>query len=361
MTVTLREVAKLAGVSISTASRALNGDRSRPVASETQERIWEAVRRLNYEPNDAAQRLVRRDDGQERHTYNVGLILGNVTYKFTDPFWSPVLNGVDEELVRQEYHLRFAFTVDDLRRHHQRRLVNRAYIDGLILAARVRPFGDAIRYERTVVVEDDETRWRMPLKVDVIAIEKRRAMYAVVKHLAALGRRQIGFLGPARGVDERTDAFVEAMGRCDVPLDPALLVESPWSAEGAYPVAKALLSRREARVDALVCACDTIAVGAMRAAKECGLHLPDDLAITGFDDISYARDLDPPLTTIHVPKELMGELAVRKLIERIDCPDRPPVIQVVPTTLVVRASCGAQGRVSTASKDKDEEKGGEAG
>ncbi len=79
----------------------------------------------------------------------------------------------------------------------------------------------------------------------------------------------------------------------------------------------------------------------MRAAKERGLRLPDDLAITGFDDISFARDLDPPLTTIHVPKELLGELAVRKLMERINRPDRPPVVQTVQTTLVVRASCGA--------------------
>lgn len=346
MPATLRDVALLAGVSISTASRALSGDTTRPVAVETQTRIWEAARQLNYEPNDAAQRLVRRVDSQVRRTYNVGLILGNVTYKFSDPFWSPVLDGVDEELIRQEYHLRFAFTIADLKHRTQRLLLSRAHIDGLILVGGLRPFGHAIGPERTVLIEggDDLRRWDEALPADAVLIEKRRAIYHLIDHLVALGRRRLGFFGPSAVTDERAEAFIHALARHDLPLDPALFVHSPWSAEGAYPVAKAFFAAGH-RPDALVCACDTIAIGVMRAAKECGLHLPDDLAVTGFDDISFARDLDPPLTTVHVPKELMGELAVRKLIERINHPDRTPVVQMVPTSVVVRASCGV-GRTS---------------
>src|SRR5579884_2949540 len=176
----------MAGVSISTASRALSDDHARPVARETRERIWEAVRQLNYQPNDAAQRLVRRVDSQVRRTYNVGLILGNVSYKFSDPFWSPVLDGVDEELIRQEYHLRFAFTIDDLKRSRQRRLLSPAHIDGLILAGGPRPFGHA-GVDRFVMIEGgDDGRWQERLPADVIAIEKRRALYRLVEHLAAL-------------------------------------------------------------------------------------------------------------------------------------------------------------------------------
>src|SRR5579871_3975722 len=142
MTATLRDVARLAGVSISTASRALSGDHTGLVASETQRRVWEAVQQLQYEPNDAAQRLVRAVDDPERRTHNVGLILGNTSYKFNDPFWSPVLHGVDTELSRQHYHLRFAFTLDDLKLSHQRRLLARAHIDGLILAGDVARCGE---------------------------------------------------------------------------------------------------------------------------------------------------------------------------------------------------------------------------
>lgn len=343
MNTTLRDVARLAGVSISTASRALSGDQNGLVASGTQERVWAAVRELRYEPNDAAQRLVRTADGQTRRTNNIGLILGNTSYKFTDPFWSPVLHGIDKELSRQHYHLRFAFTLDDLKLSHQRRLLTRAHVDGLILAGDVAPFGEELGRERTVVIEggNDLQRWEEPLQVDIIAMEKRRAMYRLVDHLVGLGHRRLVFLGPPAHREERAEAFVHALTRHNLESAPDCCVESQWSTEEAYPIATALLAERGSEIDALVCACDTIAVGAARAARDCGLRLPDDLAITGFDDISYASDLEPPLTTVHVPKEHMGMRAARRLIERINDPDQPACIQVVPTTLVVRASCGA--------------------
>ncbi len=179
----------MAKVSISTASRALSNDRTHPVAARTQERILEAVHALQYQPNAAAQQLVRGNNGATPPTYNVGLILGNVSYKFSDPFWAPVLNGVDDELTRQEYHLRFAFLIDDLKRRQHRRLLNRTHIDGLIMVG-LRPFGDALGPERTVVIEggNDRVRWDERLRVDVISIEKRRAMYRLVDHLVALSR-----------------------------------------------------------------------------------------------------------------------------------------------------------------------------
>ncbi len=353
MATTLRDVAQMAGVSISTASRALAGDQTRAVAPETRERIWEAVRQLQYQPKDAARRLVRRVDSRVRRTYNIGLILGQVSYKFSDPFWSPVLDGVDEELIRQEYHLRFAFTFDDLARPNQRLLLSHAHVDGLILLGTVPPLDRmaAIGPERTVIISnaDDHGRWKETLPADVIAVEKRRAIYRLVDHLVALGRRRFGFLGPPPTTDERAEAFIDALAHHNLPFDPARCLRSPWPAEGAYEVAKTLFTGGNIP-DALVCGCDTIAIGAMRAAKECGLRLPDDLAITGFDDISFARDLDPPLTTIHVPKELLGELAVRKLIERIGHPDRPPIVQTVQTTLVVRGSCGAPRSLATSAE-----------
>lgn len=142
---TLRDVALKAGVSVSTVSRTLSDDKTHPVAAETRKRIWELVRELQYEPNDAAQRLVRRVDSQVRRTYNVGLILGVVAYKFSDPFWSAVLEGVDEELIRQEYHLRFALSVDDSMHERQRQLVSRAHVDGLILLGGVGPYVTEIR------------------------------------------------------------------------------------------------------------------------------------------------------------------------------------------------------------------------
>ncbi|MGH2389057.1 MAG: LacI family DNA-binding transcriptional regulator [Chloroflexota bacterium] len=338
MTAKLRDIAGMAGVSMSTASRALNGEQGRPVALETRERILDIARRLNYEPNDAAQRLVRRVDSRVHRTGRVGLILGQA-YKFSDPFWSRVLDGVAEELIRQEYHLRFAVAIQDLERQSRNVVLD---VDGLILLGVMHPMGQGAWSKQTVSIEgaDDRGLWKGHLSIDVVTIEKRRAIYRLVDHLSRLGHRRLAFLGPSPDADERAEAFTQALVGHDPPRDPALLFQAEWSADAGYRATKSLLTAGHGP-DALVCACDTIAIGAMRAAKEFGLRLPQELAITGFDDISFARDLDPPLTTVHVPKELLGELAVRKLIERISHPEYPPVVQTVQTALVVRGSCGA--------------------
>ena len=351
MSATLRDVAKLAGVSVATASRALQGNY--PVSTEKQERIWEAVRQLHYAPNDAAQRLaeahrlVRGVDTQVRHTYSVGLVLNLASTKvFSDPFWSLVLEGVKQELVHQQYHLRFVLTPDDLAQNRQRRLLTGAHVDGLIVLGEPYPCLE-IGSERTVVIpiNDAGTIDADPLPVDVVTCESRQAMARLTDHLIGLGHKRFGFIGPIR---DRGVILRQELASHDIRLEPALVVETSWSAEEAHAKAHVLLQGGTVP-DVLVCANDGIAIGVMRAAKECGLRLPDDLAVTGFDNITFARDVDPPLTTVNVPKELLGEVAVRKLVERINRPDLPPVIQVVPTSLVIRASCGARRRDGEAS------------
>lgn len=340
---TLRDVARIAEVSIATASRALTGVRS--VAPETQERVAQAARQLGYVPDAGAQELGRganRSNRSARPTSNVGLILANGDYRFSDPFWSLVRDGVERELARHNYHLRFAFVDEDLVHRHQRRLLSRTHVDGLILCGGSRTLIEVLGRKRTVVVDDDALRWGMPLALDVVAIEKRRAMYALVDHLVDLGKRGFAFLGPPVDEDERAEALVQGLARHNLSLDPRLHVTTPWTPDGAYPVALDLLRRHDGEFDVLVCASDAIAIGALRAAKERGVRVPEDLALTGWDDIPFARDTEPALTTVHVPKELLGAVAARRLIERIARSDLEPIIQTVPTTLVVRASCGGR-------------------
>ena len=328
---------------MATASRALHGSGGRAVSEEKRVLVQQAADQLHYRIGGVAKRPAADPGREGRRTYAIGLVLGNVSYKFSDPFWSPVLDGVDGELIRQRYRLLFTHTVDDLRHARQRRLLSRSHIDGLILVGGLRPFGHAIGLDRMVLIEggDDRLRWEDPLRIDVISMEKTRAMFRLIDHLISLGHRRIGFLGPPASLDERAVAFPQALARHGLAVDPAHVAEAPWSAEGAYAVALPFLRQRGAAIDALICGCDTMAIGAMRAARECAIRLPEDLAITGFDDIAFARDLEPPLTTVSVPKELMGQLAARRLLERIAQPDLPPIIQTVPTSLVIRGSCGA--------------------
>jgi LacI family transcriptional regulator len=343
MSASLRDVARVAGVSVATASRALNGTGGRRVSPEKRLLITDAVQALNYQPIPPASRSARPTVVTARRTRDIGLVL-RATYRFTDPFWSRVLEGLTEEILRQGYHVRFSFTVDDLAHASRRRLLSERFIAGLILIGDmglVSEVADLAPPEHIVViVGSDATRWESDVRFDVITMEKYAAMDSLVDHLVALGHRRLAFLGPSPDRDRRGEGFIRALARCDLPLAPGHYVECDFGTEAGYAAARALLRERASAVDGLICACDTIAIGAVRAAKECGLRLPTDLAITGFDNTPFSRDLDPPLTTVQVPKELMGELAARRLIERISHPEWPPIIQMVPTRLVARASCG---------------------
>lgn len=343
MPATLRDIAQLAGVSLATASRAINGSGGRAVSPEKQARIWDVARQLDYRPAVVARRPSEAAVTSLRRTNNVGLVL-RATYRFSDPFWSPVLDGVADEILRQGYHIRFAFILDDLTHARRRRLLHARFIDGLILIGDMGLLTEVSGLEPpehiVVIAGYDAARWESDVRFDVVTMEKHAAMDGLVGHLVALGHRRLGFLGPTPDADRRAEGFVHALARRELPLDPGLFVECDFGTEAGYAAALALLSERAGDLDALVCACDTIAIGAVRAAKECGLRLPADLAISGYDNIPFSRDLDPPLTTVQVPKELMGELAARRLIERLNHPEWPPIIQTVPTSLVTRASCG---------------------
>ncbi len=342
MATTLRDVAKRAGVSIATASRAINSTTSHGVARGTRERILEVAQHLDYPLESKYDRLDTREGG----TANIGLVLDSASNKFTDPFWTPVLGGVDTELTRHGYHLHVTLTTEELRLERKRRWLDHAHVDGVIFVGGMRPVADGIDPRRTVAIEGGgyRIRWDTSLHLDVIAYESRRSMYQVVDHLVTSGRRRLAVLGPPPERDERSEAILHALAGHGLSPIAVASAELPWpesaGADEGYAIAARLLDEHAGAVDALVCCWDTLAVGAIRAAKDRGLCLPDDLAITGFDDIPFARDLDPALTTVHVPKALMGELAARKIIERLGNPDLPPVIQTVPTALVVRASSG---------------------
>jgi DNA-binding LacI/PurR family transcriptional regulator len=338
MAVRLRDVAGVAGVSVATASRALNREAASQVGGRTRERVWDAARTLGY--------VVRGDDwhgsreasdgGTRRHS--VGLILDEVDDLFTFPFWVRVLAGIKKELMVRRCQVLFSYTAGDSRREHAQQFAD---VDGLIYV-NTRPHDRDIPLKPSVTVDGNYRAYvKNGLRFDHVGIDMRSAMYQMVDHLLGLGRRRFGYLGPAIEADERTEAVHQGLALRGYSVAPGCDPASRWTTDAAYAVAHGLLTERSAEIDALICASDEIAVGAMRAAKELGIRLPDDLAITGFNDEPFARDLDPALTSLRVPKELMGELAARRLVQRIRTPNLTPIIQLVPTSLVVRASCGA--------------------
>ncbi len=342
MAVTLRDVAESAGVSLATASRALNGRVAYQVAQDTRERIWGAVRLLGYKVTTEPRSAISDGDPQPDRDQCVGLILDDAHDLYASPFWIRVLAGIEQELIQHRYHLLFSFIPGDLRHDHKRRLVSSKYVDGLIFAGRPQPFENDICAGRIVAIDSGSTVWANgDLRYDYIGMEERRATYDLVDHLINLGRRRFAYLGPTPESNQRADAYFQRLAFHGIEVPAEKRPPTPWTLDEAYPVALDLLHEHGRDLDAVACGCDQVAIAVIRAAKALGLRLPDDLAIAGFNDDPFARDLDPALTTIGVPKELLGALAVRRLIERIHNPDLAPILQLVPTKLVVRASCGA--------------------
>jgi len=335
----LKDVATRAGVSVSTASRVVRGDRSRPVEATTEERIHVAVRELGYRPNLAARSLARGEVASTNRTREIGVVLGTTTYKYSDPFFSRVIEGIDAEILSARRHLCFIYSVSDL---DDERLLGEMMrpdvVGGLIgVALRARMLDRLVATGVTpiVVVEGPE-----PARgVDFVSCDKEGAIGQIMTHLWGLGHRRFTYLGTAD--EERARRYRAWLALAGADAAPIVETHDGWAMDAGYAAMQHLLrTPRATWPSAIVAACDSIAVGALRAAREGSVRIPDDLALVGFDDTMGAFT-HPPLTTVAVQRDQLGRLAVRRLIERQRYPDEPSMRIVEATELVVRESCGA--------------------
>ena len=334
---TLKDVAARAGVSISTVSRVVRGDRSRPVEAGTEARIWEAAHALEYRPNLTARALARGEGAAPDGGREIGVVLGTTRYKFSDPFFSRVIEGIAAEILAARRHLRFVYSIADLADPALlAEMVRPEVVGGLIgVALRAAPLQRllAAGISPIVVVEGPE-----PVRgVDFVCCDKEGPIGALMEHLWGLGHRRFAFLGPLG--EERARRVRAWLALASAPAPMLCDTEDGWGMEDGYAATARLLARPD-RPDALVAACDALAVGALRAAREAGLRVPEDLALAGFDD-TIGAFTNPALTSVAVQREGLGRLAVRRLLERQEHPEEPCVRIVEAGELVVRESCGA--------------------
>jgi DNA-binding LacI/PurR family transcriptional regulator len=331
----LRDVARLAGVSLPTASQALNG-RAR-ISSETRARVRDAARRLRYTPHAAARHL------SLGRSNSVAIVPGlNMTGIFSDLFYRAVLAGAGS--VFEEVGCRMLIAPPLRPSAQQPSFVEMAQareIDGILVAgvAEARWVRAALEAGVPVVLLDNFVP-----DVDAPAVVNDNAggAYVATRHLAGLGHTRIGFLGAA--VDypfgrETHAGYAAALRDAGLPRDRALETAVPIDADAAFRRAGELLARRP-RPTAIVAVTDMLALGVIRAAGAAGLHIPGNLSVVGMDDIDLAATTDPPLTTIRVRKDLMGAGAARVLLDRIGGERNTPPRTVIPNELVIRATTG---------------------
>lgn len=315
MTVTLSDVAREAGVSLATASRAINGSANRTVRPELRERVLAAAARLRYSPDANAQAMARG------RTTALGLIVHDIA----DPYFSTIASGVTAAAERAGLVVTLASTDRDPSRELAFvELMQRQRARAIIVAGGRYddPAANAALAEALV-----EYRSRgggaaavgQPLLgVDTVVIENRSATAELARRLHGAGYRRFAVLAgptPHLTAHERFDGFRESLAGLGSPLDPEHVVSSPFTRDGGYEAMEQLVERgvvgragSGATVDAVFAVNDVMAVGAMAAARAAGIDVPGDVAIAGFDDIHTLRDITPSLTTIRLPLADIGTM-----------------------------------------------------
>lgn len=325
--VTLKVVAERVGLTPGTVSAVLNkSPASSSVPQHTKNRILAAARELNYRPNFFARSL------RVKRTFTVGVIA-----QIRDAYGSMVISGIEQHL-RQHG---FFFLIADHRHDEQvletysHLLVERG-VEGFIAvdAPITRPLPLT-----TVAVAGH----RRVEGVTNIVLDHRRAAWVALNHLIELGHKEIAVMkGPADSSDsaDRWQAVRDVFLDLGIPCKPELEVqlEGDCSTPGlGYPFTKQLLSRCR-QFTALFAYNDNSAIGAISAIHECGLRVPDDISVVGFDDIQAAAYSNPSLTTVRQPLLKMGEIAARTLIDRIEKPGQACSEILIEPELVVRKS-----------------------
>ena len=333
---TLEDIAKLAGVSRSTVSRVVNEQPS--VRDHVRERVLEVIKQTGYHPNAAARALA------SQRSWTLGLILPHsVSFLFSDPYYAQLTRGIAQACNQYDYTLAlFLVGTEEDEEKIYSRVSRTGLLDGVIVQSGHR--GDQWIIGRFVDAHTPLVVVGRPFRSDNVSyidVDNINASYNAVNHLIRLGRKRVGTIaGPANstvGID-RKEGYLKALVERGYEVDESLVTEGDFTESGGYYAMQRLLP---ARPDAVFVASDLMAIGAMRAVREVGLRIPDDIAFVGFDDLPVATFSDVHLTTVRQPVVQFGAKAVEVLIDLIENGIDPPRHILMETELVVRGSCGA--------------------
>ena len=324
--VTITQVAELAGVSATTVSHVLSGKRL--VAERTREAVHEAIRTLGYRPNHTARSL------RTRRSQMIAVVVPDIT----NPFFNVLTRGLADVVYDAGYGTYVCNTdgTADREAAFLEDIVDRG-ADGLVMASVDGASGGArTPADLGVPVVCIGEALDHPL-IDVVAPEDGIGTYQVVGQLVKRPVRRVAMIQGLLAAT-RTEAFCKAVGDAGLTVDPALLVDGDWTRSGGYEAMRRLL-RGPARPEAVFCANDLMAIGAMDAVHEAGLSVPDDIAVAGFDDVDAATIVSPALTTAVNPSYDTGVAAGRLLLSRLTREYEGVGRRVlVPCPLVVRES-----------------------
>jgi LacI family transcriptional regulator len=331
---TIRDVARLADVSIATVSRVFNG--STRVSDQTRHHVRSIAARVGYWPNTAARSLTTS------RTSTLGVLLPDLYGEF----YSEVIRGIDQAARRDGYQILISGSHADTLTLVTAARAMHGLVEGMIIMA---PDDGSAAALQEIMESIPAVLLNPPCdngSCNAISIANYDGAYAITEHLLALGHRRIAMVkGPSGNVDseERLKGYRAAMLHAGIDPSPDLEFQGDFTEVSGCQAGRAAIQSIP-RPTAMVAANDYMAIGLMSALREAGVRIPEEMAVTGFDDIEISQYVNPPLTSVHVDTYELGERAFQRWIQaaRSGGPSSP-AHEVLPTRLVVRQSCGSKG------------------
>lgn len=328
---TLEEIAELAGVSRSTVSRVVNDDPN--VRDSTRQRVLEVIEKVNFLPSTAARRLA----GGRSGIFGLVIPMG-VARLFTDPFFPALMQGVSSSCNKHGHNVMLWLAEPEHERQMIGQILNSGLLDGALVASMAAndPIVDALAAADLPFVLIG--RHDSDPDISYVDVDNQANARRVVRYLLSRGRERIAAITGPKGMmvsQDRLAGYRQALDEAGFAYDEDLVLDGNFTDSGAYRCTYLLLERG---IDSIFASSDLMALGVLRALKEKGVRVPQDVAVAGFDDAPFAASTDPPLTTIRQPTAKLGSTAVEVLSQMVDEGLAEPSRVILPAEFVIRGS-----------------------
>jgi DNA-binding LacI/PurR family transcriptional regulator len=327
---TVKDVSQTAGVSTATVSRVLAG--SDEVSEDARQRVMDAAKSLNYQPNRNARNL------RKSTASKIGVIISDIQ----NPFFGSVVRGIEKITIKDDYTIILGNSDEDPER--EKKLIAMLLEEGVAGIVIVPTNVDQDNYNLLIgsgtpfVVVDRQLT--LP-DLDMVLVNGAAGAEKAVDHLVSLGHRKIGYVGGMKHLSvmqEREQGYLAALKKHKLPLITEYLRQGNNRQDGGYAAVCELLSLEQPPT-AILIANNLMTLGGLQAIHESGMEIPEQVSLVGFDDMDWAPSLRPPLTVVAQPAYEMGETAASILLDRIHNPEQIHQTIVLDTHLIIRASC----------------------
>ncbi|MEI7883875.1 MAG: LacI family DNA-binding transcriptional regulator [Clostridia bacterium] len=327
---TIKKIAEQAGVSVSTVSRVLNNPES--VRTDKRQRVELAIKATNYIPSPIAKAL-----GMQK-SKTIGILVPNIINDCS----AKIVSAIMEELDMHDFDTLLFNTIETLEKEeHITKLVREKMVDGIIMISSLGTKEEIAELANVMPVVLIDRQQIVP-NLDAFLVDGALGMLKLVGYLKDLGHAKFGLLAGDLQTDScklRVQYFKAALFKEGLELDPLAIAYSSWEMRGGYQ-AMARLLEKKLELTAIIASSDVLAIGGARAAYIYGRKIPEDLSLVGFDNFSTGEFMVPALTTLKYPAAILGKLAAKSILQRLNDRNKPGIEKMLPMELLIRESAG---------------------